>query len=117
MNNNIIWTIEGKINNGQLSEYKALMKEMVQAVEKEPGTTHYEWTIASNDEDIQVYERYKDAEAATIHLNTWNQFAERYLELTTVTKFTVYSELTPELEEAVSGLNPIYMKPLGGFSK
>ena len=34
-----------------------------------------------------------------------------------VTRFVVFSNLTPALKEAVDGLNPIYMTPIGGFAK
>ncbi|WLR46614.1 antibiotic biosynthesis monooxygenase [Halobacillus litoralis] len=117
MTENIIWTIEGKIKHGQREEYEALMKEMVVEVKKEAGTTNYEWTIAPDGETVHVYERYKNAEAAKEHLGTWAKFQDRYMEVTEITRFTIFSHLTPELEEAVAGMNPIYMKPIGGFAK
>lgn len=115
MSQNIIWTIEGKIKDGRRDEYEALMEEMVAEVQKEEGTTNYEWTIAPDGETVHVYERYKDADAAVVHLGTWAKFQERYMDVTDITKFTIFSELTPELEEAVAAMNPVYMKPIGGF--
>lgn len=117
MNDNIIWTIEGKIKNGQRAEYEALMDEMVAEVQKEEGTTNYEWTIAPDGETVHVYERYKNAAAAVRHLGTWGKFQDRYMSVTEITKFTIFSKLTPELEDAVAGMNPVYMKPIGGFGK
>ncbi len=117
MSENIIWTVEGKIKKEQRADYQALMNEMVTEVQKEAGTINYEWTIAQDGETVHVYERYLNAEEAVKHLSTWAKFAERYLGLTQVTKFVVFSNLTPELKEAVAGLNPVYMAPIGGFAK
>lgn len=117
MNENIIWTVAGKLKPGQRRAYEALMNEMMTEVIQEPGTTHYEWTIADDGETIHVYERYANAEAAVKHLATWSRFAESYMALVEVTAFTVFSDLTPELQAAVGGLSPIYMRPLGGFAK
>ena len=51
------------------------------------------------------------------HLETWSKYGHLFLEATEISQFTVYSELTDELKEAVAGLNPVYMKPYGGFQK
>ncbi len=64
MNENIIWTVEAKIKDGERDAFAALMREMVETVQKEEGTLNYEWTIAEDDATIHVYERYKDADAA-----------------------------------------------------
>ena len=48
MNENIIWTVEGKIKDGERETLEALMREMVETVQKEEGTLNYEWTIAED---------------------------------------------------------------------
>ena len=117
MSNNIIWTVAGKIKDGQRQALESLMEEMVETVIKEEGTLNYEWTIAADGKSLHVYERYKDANAAAAHLPTWGTFADRFMALVSITDFVVFSQLTPALEEAVGGLNPIYMTPIGGFAK
>ncbi|MEM8901546.1 MAG: antibiotic biosynthesis monooxygenase [Bacteroidota bacterium] len=117
MSENIIWTVEGTIKDGQKEALESLMAEMVTAVEPEPGTLNYEWTLAEDGKRLHVYERYKDTAATFAHLGTWAKFAERFMAIVDVTGFVVFSDLTPELQEAVSGLNPVYMSPIGGFAK
>ncbi len=117
MSNNVIWTIEGTIKDGQREALSTLMAEMVETVQPEVGTLNYEWTLGEDGRTLHVYERYADADATTAHLATWATFADRFMALVDVTRFVVFSELTPALREAVAGLSPVYMKPIGGFAK
>ena len=117
MSGNVIWTVEGTIKVAEREAFEALMHEMVETVRKEPGTLNYEWTLAQDGRSLHVYERYKEADATTAHLATWATFADRFMAVVDVTRFVVFSNLTPELKEAVSGLSPIYMTPIGGFAK
>ena len=115
LSENIIWTIDGKIKDKE--KYDLAMKTLTEASFEEEGTLKHEWTIAEDGETIHVYERYKDAESAMKHLETWAKFGHLYIDATEITRFVVYSNLTDDLREVVAGLNPIYMKPYGGFSK
>lgn len=117
MSENIIWTVEGKIKDGQRATLVALMREMVEVVQKEEGTLNYEWTLAEDGSSLHVYERYRDGDAALAHLPTWGSFSDRFMAVVDITRFVVFSELTPSLKEAVSGLTPVYMAPIGGFAK
>ncbi|WNJ19353.1 antibiotic biosynthesis monooxygenase [Pontibacter sp. G13] len=117
MSDNIIWTVAGRIKDGQRPAFDALMEEMVETVRKEPGTINYEWTIGQDNRTLQVYERYKDAQAAETHLPTWGSFSGRFTEVVDITGFVVYCDLPDNLREAVAGLNPVYMTPIGGFAK
>lgn len=117
MSENIIWTIEGTIKDSERKALEALMHEMVETVQKEAGTLNYEWTLAEDGKSLHVYERYQDVEATNAHLGTWAKFADRFMAVVDVTRFVVFSNLSPDLKEAVAGLSPIYMTPIGGFAK
>jgi len=117
MNENIIWTVEGTIKEGHTDDLKALMKDMLVLVEQESGTLNYEWTLGKDERSLHVYERYKDVAATFTHLGTWAKFADRFTSLVDITRFTVFSKVSPELGEAVAGLNPVYMAPIGGFAR
>ncbi|MEM6768255.1 MAG: antibiotic biosynthesis monooxygenase [Bacteroidota bacterium] len=117
MSKNIIWTVEGSIKEGQKETLLSLMNEMVSEVQQEPGTITYEWTLGTDGDSLHVYERYQDVAATFAHLGTWGKFAERFMASVDITNFVVFSDLPPELKEAVSGLNPVYMSPIGGFAK
>ncbi|MEM6802515.1 MAG: antibiotic biosynthesis monooxygenase [Bacteroidota bacterium] len=117
MNSNIIWTVEGTVKDGQKDAIVALMKEMLVLVEQETGTLNYEWTLSEDAKNLHVYERYKDVEATFAHLGTWAKFAERFTAIVDIDRFTIFSNTSPELREAVAGLQPIYMAPIGGFAR
>ena len=117
MNENIIWTVEGKIKEGQTQDMKNLMTEMLVLVNQEEGTLNYQWTLGEDNRSLQVYERYKDVQATFAHLGTWSKFAGRFTEIVEITRFSIFTDVTPELKEAVAGLNPVYMKPIGGFAR
>jgi len=115
MSEHIIWTVEGNVK--ERAAFEALMKEMLVAVEPEPGTLNYEWTLGEDGKSLHVYERYTNEEAAFAHLGTWAKFQDRFVALVDITRFTVFSKASPKLRETVAGLNPVYMAPIGGFAK
>lgn len=117
MSENIIWTVEGNIKEGHKEDLIALMNEMLVLVEQETGTLNYQWTIGENDNSLHVYEKYKDAESTFTHLGTWSKFADRFTSIVDITRFTIFSDAPTELREAVAGLNPVFMKPVGGFAR
>ena len=117
MNKNVIWTVEGTIKEGHTQDLVDLMNEMLVLVNQEVGTLNYQWTLGEDNRSLHVYERYKDVEATFTHLGTWAKFAERFTSFVDITRFSVFTDVTPELREAVAGLNPVYMKPIGGFMR
>jgi len=114
---NIIWTVEGTIKEGHTDDLIALMKEMLVLVEQESGTINYEWTLGEDQRSLHVYERYTDEDATFTHLGTWAKFSDRFVSFVDITGFTVFTDASPKLREAIAGLNPVYMKPIGGFAK
>lgn len=115
--NNVIWGIEGKIAPENKAAYIELMQEMVAETAKEAGALAYEWSLGSDNETIYCYDRYQDSDSAFLHLSqTWVQFQERYSNMVTITKFSVYSAVSDELRSQLAGLDPIYMQPIGGFA-
>lgn len=117
MSDNVIWTVEAKIKDGQRNAFDTVMKDLIRGSQKEEGTLNYEWTLGDDQATVHVYERYRDANAATAHLGTWGAHADRFLAAADITRFVVFSALTPALKEAVAGLSPVYMTPFGGFAK
>ena len=114
LNNNIAWTVDGKIINK--TKFKEAIEKITAATFKEEGSLNHEWYVAEDLESIQIYERYQDADAALAHLKVWSQFATLFLEGAIMDSFKVYGNITPELINAVSGAT-IIMSRYGGFVK
>jgi len=44
-------------------------------------------------------------------------FAERFMKILKPTRVVVYGTPSVEVKDALAGLNPVYMAPLGGFRR
>ncbi|WP_010168434.1 putative quinol monooxygenase [Candidatus Epulonipiscium viviparus] len=117
MLNKAMWIIEGKIKPGKIQAYLDIMKERIDIVQKEDGIINYEWALGEDEESITIRVEYSDSATARMHLIKLANFADHYLKLIDLEKILVYSDLSPDLRDAISSLNPIYMNYIGGFSK
>lgn len=114
-NENIAWAVEGTIKEGKYDAIHELMKEMCSEVDKEVGSLIYEWFL-KDDKHLYVYERYKNADAARIHLKTWEKYQERFFELVDVSKLRLYSTLPKDLDDYFAGAPNLFrMRTMGGF--
>jgi quinol monooxygenase YgiN len=119
MTNNVYWLLELAIKDGELDNFKTLVKEMVEATERdEPGALNYEYWIGEDGSTCHIYERYTDSDATMVHLgNFGSKFAERFMGCVDPTGFTVYGSANAQVKEALAGFGPTYMGSFGGFSR
>ncbi len=119
MTNNVYWLLEVVIKPGEFDNFKALMKEMVEATQaNEPNTLNYEWTITEDSQSCHIYERYADSAATMTHLGAFGEkFAERFMASAEPTRFVVYGAANNEVKEALSGFAAVFMAPFGGFAR
>jgi quinol monooxygenase YgiN len=119
MTENVYWVFELAINPGRFEDLKTLMVELVEATQKnEVGALNYEWAISDDRQVCHIYERYRDSAAAVTHLESFSaHFAARFMEVVKPTRLVVYGTPSAQAKDALAGLNPVYMAPLGGFSR
>jgi quinol monooxygenase YgiN len=119
MNDNIYWMLELAIRGDSQEPLKALLDEMVAATQAdEPGTLNYEWFISADGKQCHIYERYADSAALMTHLgNFGSKFAKRFMSLLQPTRFVVYGNTDDQVKSGLAGLGPVYMAPLGGFTR
>ena len=110
------WIVEAKIKSGQRVAFQAIMKEIVAETAKEDGTLNYQYYV-SNDGDVLVYERFKDADAAHIHVSNWDTFAERWAAAAEPTRMVHLGDLPDDLRQRHAALGPLWLKPFGGFAR
>lgn len=112
----VAWLVELAVNPGALETVRALMEEMVTSAQGEAGTLSYAWYVSADGRTVAIYERYADDAAVLAHQATFGErFAERFLEAMTPTRYTVFGAPGAEVREALSGFNPSYLQPFGGF--
>lgn len=64
MSDAVHWLLALNIKEGELDNFKALVKEMVDATKaNEPGTLNYEWFVSDDEKTCHIYERYADSAA------------------------------------------------------
>lgn len=113
----IAWLPEWVVKPGGTVEgVRALLEEMVASARGEPGTLAYALYVSEDGRTVTFSERYADDAAALAHQATFGErFAERANEAMTCTRITVLGSPGEEVRRTISGCNPTYHQPFGGF--
>ncbi|WP_444915443.1 putative quinol monooxygenase [Microbulbifer sp. TRSA007] len=117
MFNNVGWLVEAKIKNGQEQAFRSIVDEMVEVVsQKEAGTLNYQYYISDSGEII-VYEHFKDVSAAHKHVDTWENYSERWLKTAEPTRVIYLGDLPKDLQARHAGLPPQQYHTYAGFER
>ncbi len=114
-NKRIILAMNAKITDQQ--RCKAAMDAITIEAHAEATTKSHWWCIGEDGVSLFVLEQYDDADAAMAHIKANPPARQDFFESIEVINVIVYSDLTPELKEMLTPLNPIFMNYYGGFSK
>ena len=118
MSEQVSWFLELAVKPGQIDEVRALIAEMVESAQTEPGALNYQWSISDDESMIHSYERYADSDAVLAHLSIFGAtFAKRLLAAVEPTRFVVYGDPTDQARDALDGFGARYMKPFAGFAR
>ncbi len=118
MSDSVSWSLQLKILDGRLEHARALIREMIASTEKEAGTVWYEWYLDAKREVCHTWEDYADAEATLTHLaNFQRHFGDRFSACFHSESFFVYGEPGARVRKAIEDFGPVYLVPLGGFSR
>ncbi|AWF81369.1 putative quinol monooxygenase [Microbulbifer sp. EKSA008] len=116
MFNNVGWIIEGKIRKGHEAEFKAVVNEMVAATKKEGGTLNYQYYV-TDDGNVLIYEHFKDSKSAHKHIDSWDNFADRWIAAAEPTRLVHLGDMPQDLRERHSGLQSTLYHPYAGFER
>ncbi len=110
MGNEISWQVDLAVKSGELDNYRALTREMVEFTKGEPGTLIYEYFISKDGRFIYVYERYADTAAAVAHLlDAGKRFGSRSVQLVEIRRFLVFGMPSAELRAILDRLDATYL--------
>jgi len=117
MSEQVSWFLELAVKPGQIDDVRALIRDMVESTQTEPGALNYEWSISEDESVVHSYERYADSGAVLAHLSTFGErFAEGLLAAVDPTRIVVYGDPTDHAREALDAFGALYMKPFAGFA-
>lgn len=117
MGTEIAWLPEWTVKEGDVESVRGLLEEMMASAQSEPGTLSYALYVSEDSKTITFYERYADEAAVLAHQATFGErFAERAMDAMTCARITVLGSVGEEVRKSISGCNPNYHQPFGGFS-
>jgi quinol monooxygenase YgiN len=112
----VYWVLTVTVD--QMDKFKALIRKLVAATEKETGAVQYEYNISDDQKAVDIYERYADANAAMFHVQkTFARFSKEFFALARLTRWVIYGTPSNEFKQATADLHPIYMTPFDGFTR
>ena len=119
MSDAVHWLLALDIKEGELGNFKALVKEMVDATKtNEPGALIYEWFVSDDEKTCHIYERYADSAATMVHLAAFGQnFAERFMGVLEPVQLVVYGNPSDEVRAALAGFGAVHMSQIAGFAR
>jgi quinol monooxygenase YgiN len=113
----VSWQVELEVKVGELANFRALTKEMVEATKSEPGVLIYERFINGDGTVVQLYERYEDSAAAVSHLEAFSKlYGGRFGSLVDRKRFVVFGDPSPDLKRILNQFGADYFSELEGFS-
>jgi predicted subunit of tRNA(5-methylaminomethyl-2-thiouridylate) methyltransferase len=118
MRGEISWHVELTVRPGELDNFRALTRAMVDSTKREPGVLIYERFVSEDGRVVSVYERYADSAAAVTHLLAFgNVYGKRFVNMVDRTRFTVFGTPTAELRAILDRFGVTYLAPFEGFSR
>ena len=105
-NNNIEISAIMKIPKGKLEKFKELAVETIrQSKERDTGTLKYDIYINSDETECEVRQNYRNSEAVLEHMANLSETLEKaYIDFP-IDHVNIYGDPSPELLEAVKGIN------------
>jgi quinol monooxygenase YgiN len=117
MSDSIYWILEVAIHPGKLTDFKAVARDLIAATQSEAGTLGYEWHLSADETVCHIYERYANSDVVLVHVQSFGNFAPRFIEACRPTRFDIYGKPSAAVKEALADFNPAYFSALGAISR
>lgn len=115
----VSWIIEAKYEPSNEATLEEMAKEMTSYfLANESQTTHFEWSVNSEQGQLILHERYANSQAGLTHIETFSgKFGERFSALVQPKRVVVFGHPSEELMGVLSGMSPEILHYLAGFSR
>ncbi|NND05276.1 MAG: hypothetical protein HKN87_02760 [Saprospiraceae bacterium] len=114
---NIQLTARFKIHPDKLERFKSLSQESIQIVnkkEKGHGTLQYDWFITADGSECVVHETFRDSDAILTHMQNLGPQLGSLMEISDFSA-ELCGDASPQLQEAVKGLDVVSYAYVGGM--
>jgi len=113
----VSWNVELTVKQGELENFRALTREMVEFAQSEEGALAYERFVSPDGKESHVYERWENSRTALAHLHAFRErYSERYSMVVERRRFNVYGNLSDELKSLLSNFGATtFLHPLDCF--
>jgi quinol monooxygenase YgiN len=114
----VYWSATFAIPPGKMDNFKQVVAKLVADTKKEPGTLEYEYTTNSEENTVDIIERYRDSDAVIAHVTqTFPKYAKEFLENARPGRVVVYGSPSDEVKKALKDFNPVYFTSFNGFTR
>jgi quinol monooxygenase YgiN len=117
MSKTIYWVIALEILPGQTTPFQEIAAKLIESTRSESGTLAYEWALSENGETCHIFERYVDSAAVKIHLERSAKLVGQLFAVSSPLSFVIYGSPDDEVKRLLADAHPVYMQPIGGFSR
>jgi quinol monooxygenase YgiN len=106
------------IQPGRLPEFKAVVAEMVSAVQaNEPGALRYDWYVSDDGTQDWNVEVFADSEAVVAHMANVGDLVPKLESVAAFRRVEVLGDLSEEGMAALGALARSKLAPLGGIRR
>jgi quinol monooxygenase YgiN len=115
---NIIFNYTCEVLPGQEEAFKQLMPKLIAAVQQEPGTMAYEWSMRSDGKTFDTVEIFQDSSAMVAHVkDVVTNYGGDLGKTQKGLRLAVFGNPDAEAKKAIEGFHPDYQTPAGGFMR
>ncbi len=115
----VYFIVDLAIAESQLDAFQAIAEEMVQVTKQESGALGYEFYLDPDQGQCRLIEVYADSDAVVAHVKgrAVQELVPKLLELSTMTGFSVYGDLSPEAANMLTQVGAKLFKTWRGFNR
>jgi len=111
--------VDINIHEGKFAELEAIVKQMAEVSEKEPGTLGYHFLLSADRTRCRLVEGYVDAAAITAHFNgpAVQQFVPQMVQVASPTRMEIYGDPGPTVSAMAAAFGAEVFTGWEGFDR